>query len=123
MSARPDPTAVGGAAGGSQLSTDRPKNYHSPALDARSELEVQNTDALSHIMEQASRRIGDTDLRLGDQPLCISVPALLKDTGSSKNEPQLKMMRKAADEHRFALSNLPFVDGLDECITSLHTGQ
>jgi hypothetical protein len=62
-------------------------------------------------VEQASRRIGDTVFRLGDQPLYIPVPALLKDTGSSKNEPQLKMMRKPADEHRFALSNLPFVDG------------
>jgi hypothetical protein len=84
--------------GGSQLYTDRPKNYHSPALDAQSELEVQNTDALSHIVKQASCRIRDTHLRLGDHPSCISVPAAIKSPDHQRMSLSSKLMRKSADE-------------------------
>jgi len=67
-------TCAGGAAG-KPAQRGPPQNYHSRLLDARSMRRVQNHDALSHNVKQASCSIWDTDFRLGDHPPCIPVPA------------------------------------------------
>jgi hypothetical protein len=53
-----------------------PKN-NSQGLDARNERTVQNPDALSQIMEQASCNISATDCRIGSHPSHIPIPAAI----------------------------------------------
>jgi len=54
-------------------------SFHSQGLDARSERTVQNPDAPSHIMKQASSQIPDGHCRLGNHPTDFPVPAVCKN--------------------------------------------
>jgi hypothetical protein len=63
---------------GVQYSKYYPQFSHPKLLDAQAERIVQNPYAHSQIVEQALRRISDTDYSLGNYPFCIPVPAVIK---------------------------------------------
>ncbi len=55
---------------------------------------------------------------------CTPIPGQLKHTWASTDEPQLNMMREMTDGAReIAQFNLPFMDGIPECIPRLVSGQ
>jgi hypothetical protein len=102
-----------------------PPNYNSQGLDARVERTVQNSGAHSQIVEQALRRISDTDYSLGNYPFCIPVPAVIKNRtpGHQRMSLSSNMMRETADG-RLSLSLIrPNMDSNHECIPGLLGGQ